>query len=138
MENSEKHWLFKPGQSGNPGGRPPITTEERMMRENFQKAFAMLGNKSISEIQEIAKDPNQPAPYAIAAKALDWAFRKGNPGMYREIFDRTIGKVPQPLQLSGEMSIRPYQDLSDDELRSRIEELERRKTLPPGASKVST
>ena len=127
---------FKPGQSGNPSGRPHITPEERAMRENFQKAFAMLGNKNISEIQEIAKDPNQPAPFAIAAKALDWAFRKGNPAMYREIFDRTIGKVAQPIQLSGQLDVRPYQDLSDEELDQRIADLERRKALSPGTSEV--
>lgn len=133
---ADKPWLFKPGQSGNPGGRPAISQEERSMRENFQKAFAMLGNKTIGEIEEIAKDPNQPAPYAIAAKALSWAFKKGNPAMYREIFDRTIGKVTQQIDLSGSLDIRPYKEMSDEELERRIKDAEGRKTLPPGKSGI--
>ena len=136
METRDELGKWLPGSSANPSGRPPVTAEERMMRENFAKAFAMLGNRPISEIMEIAKDPSQPAPYAIAAKALEWAFKKGNPAMYREIFDRTIGKVTQQIDVKGELSVRPYEELKDDELRQRIEDAVRRTALPAGASEV--
>lgn len=132
MEADDKPWLFKPGQSGNPGGRTPISPEERMMKENFTQSFAMLGNKTIEEIKQLASDPKQPAPIAIAAKALEWAFKKGNPAMYREIWDRTVGKVKQDVELSGGLEVRPYKQLPDDELRNRIADLERRVALPVG------
>jgi len=136
-EKIDKPWRFQPGQSGNPSGRPVITKEERTMRENFQKSFAMLGTKSIAEIQAIAKDPNQPAPYALAAKALEWAFKKGNPALYREIWDRTVGKVKQDVEFSGHLEMRPYKELSDDELRKRIEDAAGRTIIPTRSSKES-
>lgn len=134
MADQLKPYQFKPGQSGNPGGKAPLSDEERSMRDNFKKSFAMLGNKTIEEIEALAKDKSQPAPIAIAAKALSWAFKSGNAAMYREIWDRTIGKVAQPVLLSGNLEVRPYKEMSDDELRERIEKLARGKTLPTGKS----
>lgn len=132
MADQLKPYEFKPGQSGNPSGRPHLTDEERSMRDNFKKSFAMLGNKTIEEIETLAKDKSQVAPIAIAAKALSWAFKSGNAAMYREIWDRTVGKVSQPIDLNGNLELRPYKEMSDDELRERIEKLARGKTLPPG------
>ncbi len=129
MADQLKPFEFQPGQSGNPSGRPPITEEERAMRENFKSAFAMLGNKTIAEIQAIAKDPNQPAPFVFAAKALDHAFKKGNPSMFNFIAERTLGKVSQPVEHSGSLELRPYKEMSDDELEQRIKDLARRETL---------
>lgn len=125
---------FQPGQSGNPSGRPKLTEDEIFMRDNFKKSFAMLGTKSISEIEELAKDKTQPAPIAMAAKALSWAFKSGNPSMYREIWDRTIGKVPQPIDLQGDIQLRPYKEMSDEDLERRIKDLERGTPLPAGKS----
>lgn len=120
-----KEWLkpyeYKPGQSGNIKGWAGRSKEEKAMRKNFASAFAMLGTKTMAEILAIAKDPNQPAPFAIAAKCLEWAFKKGNPSMYREIFDRTMGKAVQQVELTGrdgeaiELS-RPLRELPNDEL----------------------
>lgn len=132
METRDDKGKWLPGHSPNPGGRPPISPEERQMRENFQKSFAMLGTKTIAEIHAIARDPNQPAAFAIAAKALEWASKKGNPAMYREIWDRTVGKVKQDVELSGGLDLRPYKEIDDDTLRARIAALERRAALPPG------
>ena len=103
-----------------------MTDEERLMRENFRSAFAALGTKTIAEIEEIAKDPNQPIPYALQAKALSWFFKKGNPAIYKEIHDRTIGKSIQQVELSGPngspvtFSNAEAQKLTDEELKEQL------------------
>ena len=125
---SSRPWLkeheFKPGQSGNPGGRIPITDEERAMRENFRKAFIILGTKTTAEIEEIAKDPNQPAPYAMQAKALYWFLKNGSNAIYKEILDRTLGPVQkEPLiaiQNNISSTVGSVQELTDAELREKL------------------
>lgn len=117
METRDENGKWLPGiSSPNPSGRPSISAEEHTMRENFKKAFAMLGNKPMSEIMEIASDKSQPAPYAIAAKALEWAFKKGAPGMFKEIFDRTIGPVTQSLNIEGDMQLSTRSYVNTEEL----------------------
>lgn len=70
---------FKPGQSGNPGGRPK--------------------KKPITEMYErILSDPEN---VAAIEKATISALRKGNMAMVlqlREMADRTEGKVTQPIE----------------------------------------
>lgn len=98
MTDHLKPYQFKKGEpSPNPTGRPALTGDEKLMRANFKKSFIMLGEKSMDEILEIAKDRKQPAPMILAAKALEWALKKGNPALYREIYDRTIGPVPRQI-----------------------------------------
>lgn len=119
MSDHLKPYQFKAGEpSGNPGGRPALTEEERSMRENFRKSFSMLGNKTLEEIKAIAADVKQPAPMVLAAKALEWAMKKGNPGMYREIYDRTLGKVTQHVEI--EMS--GYDKMSTEDLKKLVAE----------------
>lgn len=121
METDDKPWLFKPGQSGNPNGRPAISAEEREMTKNFKEAFITLGNVTIEEIQRLARDPTQKLPVVLAAKAVDWAFRKGNPSMFREIWDRTMGKVTQQIEHSGEIA-NPYMNKTAEELEALVKQ----------------
>lgn len=130
--SDEKPWLYKPGQSGNPSGKPKRSEEEVLMRENFKSALIAMGTKSISEIEAIARDPNSPLPYVIQAKAISFFLKHGSPAYYKEFLDRTIGKVPQETTISGDISVRPHKEMSDNELEQRIKALAGRETLPPG------
>lgn len=71
-------WLephqWKPGQSGNPGGRP----KTKQVRDALQKLVNELGL--------------EPAVRAIYAKAIN-----GDVSAFREIADRLDGKVAQPV-----------------------------------------
>lgn len=134
MTDHLKPYQFKPGTVNNPSGRPKLTSEEIFMRENFQKSFAMLGNKTIEEIKILASDPKQPAPIAIAAKALEWAFKKGNPAMYREIWDRTMGKVTQQVEVK---SINPYEEMPLEELKELVRKQLESESVGPSLSNPS-
>jgi len=80
-----KPWLWKPGQSGNPAGRPPVA-----------RSFADLLRAELA--LEKAGQTNRAA---IAAKAVQMA-RAGNLEAMKWVADRTDGKVPERLELEAE------------------------------------
>jgi hypothetical protein len=77
-------WLiehqWKPGQSGNPGGRP----KTKQVRDALQKLVNELGL--------------EPAVKAIYAKASE-----GDVSAFKEIADRLDGKVAQPIAGDDEL-----------------------------------
>ena len=84
---------FKPGQSGNPGGRPKI----------------------ISEIQELARKHTAEAIETLVAVMRDTsASPAARVSAASAVIDRAAGKPVQAIEASG--STRPASELSDDEL----------------------
>src|SRR6266550_726210 len=77
---------FKPGLSGNPGGRP---------KKLISAAYEELANKKV---------PNDPKGRTYAEVLAEGQFRAAIKGMTqaaKEITDRLEGKAPQPVELSG-------------------------------------
>lgn len=69
---------FKPGQSGNPGGRPKKDLASLIAREVF------------------AEDPE--AIKAAFAKAL----HRGDAAVFKALADRAFGRLPQPIAVTGD------------------------------------
>lgn len=89
---------FKPGQSGNPGGRP----KNDLAREIAQGVFE-----------------NNPE---LIHRAFCRALRKGNAYVFKELADRAYGKVKETIEHTGEVN------LTLNDVRQRISELlERRR-----------
>ena len=74
-------YRFKPGQCGNPGGRP----KNDLAKEIAQAVFA--------------QDPE-----AIRA-AMERALLKGNAYVFKELADRGYGKVSDKLEMSGQLTV---------------------------------
>jgi len=72
---------FKPGQSGNPGGRPKVDVAAEIARAVFE------GNRE------------------AAIKALARALLKGNAYVFKELAERGYGKVSQEIVVSGAVEI---------------------------------
>ncbi len=68
---------WKPGQSGNPGGRPKRDVASEIARAVFEG--------------------NEEAIYRAMLKAL----KKGNPKVFKELAERGFGKVTQRVEIPG-------------------------------------
>lgn len=87
---------WKPGQSGNPKGRPKkeicITS---LVKEHLEKEAKQHGRELLNE------DGTKKTWSQIVAEALVAHFIKGNPTAIKEVLDRVDGKVPDKLEASG-------------------------------------
>lgn len=87
-KQSEKPWLFKPGESGNPKGRPKGTENFKTKWEKFVKKIA---------------DKNELLPEDIDEQLLAVAYKKAKDGdfqFYKDIHDRVHGKAMQPTDIT--------------------------------------
>ena len=76
---------FRPGQSGNPGGRP----KTKLITQAYRELLEQLDPEEKKTLAQI-----------LARNAVKHA-RKGNLAALKEITDRTEGKAVQPLSHSG-------------------------------------
>lgn len=94
-------YRYKPGQSGNPSGRPK--------------------NDVAREIAKAIFENNREGAYNALAKAL----MKGSAQVFKELADRAYGKVTEKHELTGkEGGPLGYRELSEAELKERIKQLE--------------
>ena len=104
---------FKPGESGNPGGRPSGRSITKILRERME--YAPTARPKPKTIKEALAD-------ALIDEALD-----GDASHAGLILDRTEGKVKDVLKLEGE---RTMPNLSDADLAKRLQNRGQQK-LPP-------
>ena len=90
-ENIVKH-QYKPGQSGNPAGRPKMP--------DLSEAIAKILNE-----EKDGKTALDAILAALRAKAA-----KGDVRAAQELFDRGYGKASQPIEHSGNISIEIMSD----------------------------
>jgi len=90
--------MFKPGQSGNPSGRPKRDLAAEIARAVFE-----------GDAEGIRK-------------SMQAALRKGNPKAYAVLADRGFGRLPQPITLEADL----YHNMSDRQLEERLRALEAR------------
>jgi hypothetical protein len=101
-------WQFKPGQSGNPGGRPK--------------------HDVASEIAQALFMDNPDLIYEAFLKVL----KKGSPYGFQVLADRAFGKLKEIHQIDHS----PYKDASDEDIEARILELKRKLGWPEPESKT--
>lgn len=88
-----KPYQFKPGQTGNPGGRPKQVITVDKLRTIIDK----ISLKSMAEIREMVKDESLPIVEMQIAAAMLSAATTGDFSKVALIMDRLLGKVPQVL-----------------------------------------
>jgi len=94
-------YRFKPGESGNPSGRPK--------------------NDKAREIARAIFEQNPEAIYEGMGKAL----LNGHPNAFRELANRAYGKITQALEVAGpDGGPWEYRDLSEQQVDDRIRELQ--------------
>lgn len=91
-------WRWQPGRSANPGGVPKHDVAKEIAKAIFLNNPEMI--------------------YKAYSKML----RRGNAYCFQVLADRAFGKLKESIQ----HEVSPYSDLSDDQIRERIRELERK------------
>jgi hypothetical protein len=102
-------WRWQPGQSGNPMGKRRGDLAAEIARACFEN--------------------NSDALYKAFSKAL----LKGNAYAFKELADRAFGKLKE----THAHEISPYRDMTDEDLKTRIAELESELGLPPALPPAS-
>lgn len=91
---------WKPGQSGNPNGRPSLPDDVRSAISLNKVEFVRIadGLMSLTEEQLLAKieDRKTSALELMVAKVITRAIWKGDHKRLDFLLTRTIGRVPQP------------------------------------------
>lgn len=95
---------FKPGQSGNPGGRPRESQIERLVKKLTKETYAELVNLLMSsteqEVMDYLNGPNVPLEQTLFIRHILDLAEKPNWVAYDKYLDRRIGKVKEEMDLS--------------------------------------
>ena len=90
---------FKPGQSGNPAGRPKLSPELRKIRElngeEIRRLFAKYARMTRMQLQESIDNPNTPVIELIIATGISIAYLQGDYTRLNFILNRTIGPIKE-------------------------------------------
>ena len=89
---------WKPGQSGNPAGKPKGTEHSSTRLKRLLGAVGKMKNPLTKREEEFTGLEMMDA--AIISRAM-----KGDVGAYREILDRLEGKVPAKTEVIGSMNL---------------------------------
>lgn len=102
MPKEETH--FKPGQSGNPAGRPKdppeVAAAKRLTAAEFTKIVTRYLFMSNTGIKEALKAKGVTQLEQMVGKIVQSAAQEGNEKLATFILDRVIGKVPAFIEAS--------------------------------------
>jgi hypothetical protein len=123
---------FKPGNPGGKG-RPPVPPELKAARKMNRTELELLLTEmlQLSPLElKTRKDNPKSMLELFVISIITQGINKGDHQRLDFLITQLLGRIKERLDIS----MRPYEDLSDDELDERIADLEKRKAIPPGAS----
>lgn len=98
IENYPNLKPFPKGVSGNPKGRPPGTSLSKQLEKLLNRPVKLTDRLTHKRRRKLMKEH--------IAQALVMQAYYGDVQAIREIFDRTEGKVTQPIEASGELELK--------------------------------
>lgn len=108
---------FKPGQSGNPNGRPPIPEDIKSARQlnqvEFERTVNSLMEKNKEQLTAILKDPKTPALVMLVARIVRTAMWSADTKRLDFLLNRMVGKprTQEPLKPGGSQDVLTFIDL---------------------------
>lgn len=105
--NRQKETQFKPGNPGGPG-RPSLLPELKniphLSRDESRKLLAKFSRMAIADVEAFVCRKDVPAIELVVAQIFLKAIEHGDPARLNFVFDRTIGKVSEKLEIEA----KPY------------------------------
>lgn len=90
---------WKPGESGNPKGRPPDYLGRALRKNLTPNDLEVLANlvasKNLGELQRIARDKSQPVIHLVFANAILGAIKRKEFKTFDQILSRMVGRPRQ-------------------------------------------
>ena len=104
LPEAAKKYQFKPGESGNPGGRPsnPITKAlKNLTIKTYREVIEVVLTGNLAALQLMVEDPKISALQVGVATAFLTAIKKGDFEIIERIAQRIVGKIPDELNVTG-------------------------------------
>lgn len=96
---------FKPGQSGNPKGRPPLNPIQRALKEltveSYRKVIETVCTGNLDNLKAMVEDPSVSALQVGVARAFLKAMQAGDYSVIERIAERIVGKIPDELTVTS-------------------------------------
>ncbi len=94
---------FKPGQSGNPNGRPrlpgDVKTARMLTAIEVSRVVSRLIYSTTNDLKELLQDENTNVLEGIIARVMIEAGKHGDQTRLQFLFDRTVGKVTERIDV---------------------------------------
>jgi hypothetical protein len=116
---------FKPGESGNPNGRPPLPADLKATRDMDQVEFERLARGLMrltkAHLNELLKSPDTPAQVVMLARIIRSAMWSGDQKRLDFLMNRLVGRVDTKVQAGQKEKPQGRQpsEMSDEELEER-------------------
>jgi len=110
MANEQNLKPFKPGQSGNPAGRPKnrfahIKELYELSSTDIDDLIKYALSLNVNELKTIINDPNTPAVQVAVFRAIVDGSKQGNLYNIYQLLDRVFGAVKQPVEVTGGLGV---------------------------------
>lgn len=117
-------YQWKPGQTGNPNGRPTLTKEQRAMRAltltSYREVIELALTGNLEELKAFAQDPDTPVIQVGVATAILRAIKNGDAGVLEMFAARIIGKIPEVINVNNTNTPTTISNLSETQLEERL------------------
>ena len=120
---------WKPGQSGNPSGKP----KGLLTRQQVETTFKRFHDKTLEELEAVVNDKKSTILERMLCSVMIKAIEEGDINRFGFLLDRAIGKVPNVVDVSQEELLRKeLSEMSDAE----VKQLARQELLNEGTMDV--
>jgi len=96
---------FKPGQSGNPRGRPPLSREARELRaltsDQYIKLVTKFFHMTRSEFEEAQQNPLATKLEIFVMKIIQEGEKRGDQWRLEALLNRVIGPVKKTVEVDA-------------------------------------
>lgn len=120
MSSAQRAHLWKPGTSGNPGGRPKLPDYLRaivsLSHDEVTKYVSKYARMKPAEIDELVLARQIPMIEQAICRIFQEAEAKGDFTRLAFLLDRAVGKIQVVIPDENDASLREIMEMSDQEL----------------------